>query len=77
MIDPFYIRVKVKTEQKNDSLTETGNHRFEVSVKEKGERNMANQKVIDLLNTHFNNPVGGIHIINGHHSPTKLLKVGK
>jgi predicted nucleotidyltransferase len=29
-----------------------------------------------FISHHFNNPDGGVKIINGHHSRVKLLKVG-
>jgi uncharacterized protein YggU (UPF0235/DUF167 family) len=51
--------------------------RFLVSVREKAERNMANKRVVKLVARHFNIPVNGVRIVNGHTHPSKLLAVEK
>lgn len=48
---------------------------FEISVREKAERNMANGRVLALLAEHFKIPKNKIRIVNGHRSPSKLLVV--
>jgi uncharacterized protein YggU (UPF0235/DUF167 family) len=48
---------------------------FEISVKEKAERNMANARVLELVALHFKVPVNKVRIINGHKHPSKLLVV--
>ena len=48
---------------------------FEISVKEKAERNMANTRVLALVARHFKVPISSVRIINGHHHPSKLLVV--
>lgn len=73
----MYIRVKVKTGQKKTFLRKIKEDTFEVHVREKAEKNLANKKVCELLFSYFNEPDGGVKIINGHHSPIKLLKIGK
>ncbi len=73
----MYIRVKAKTGQKKEFFKQINENTFEVSVCEKAERNLANQRICQLLFAHFSQPAGGVKIINGHHSPVKLLKVGK
>jgi uncharacterized protein YggU (UPF0235/DUF167 family) len=73
----MYIRVKVLVDQKEDLVEKISDNEFKISVREKAERGEANKKVLKLIQTEFNNPEGGVRIINGHHSPVKLLKVGK
>lgn len=73
----MYLKVRVKTKQKNESLEFLDNQTAIISVKEKPQNNQANQRIIEILKKHFQNPDGGIHIINGHHSPIKLLRIGK
>lgn len=51
--------------------------KFEVWLREKAENNQANKKLCRLMGQYFDNPDGGVRIINGHHSRIKLLKVGK
>lgn len=72
----MYIKVKVKPDSKNEELKAISANSFEIKVKEKAERNLANKKICELIKAHFKNPKGGVKIINGHHSNVKLLKVG-
>ena len=71
----IYIKVVVTTGAKKESIVAKKPDHFEISVKEKAERNLANEKVIELLARYFNVPVKKVRIINGHHHPHKLLVV--
>lgn len=71
----MYIKVIVTTGSKKESLKEKKIGCFEVSVKEKAERNMANKKVIEIIANYFKVSVGKVKIINGHHHPHKLLVI--
>ena len=75
-----YIHVKVSAgagkEEFKPRLDRTGREssdHFEISVKEKAERNEANNRIIELIAKHFKIPVKKVRIINGHHHPSKLL----
>jgi uncharacterized protein YggU (UPF0235/DUF167 family) len=48
---------------------------FEISVKEKAERNMANTRVLELVAEHFKIPKNKVRIVNGHRHPSKLLVI--
>ncbi|MFA4975739.1 MAG: DUF167 domain-containing protein [Candidatus Paceibacterota bacterium] len=69
----MYIRVKVFSSAKKEVLKKINNDHFEISVKEKAERNLANDRIIELLSIYYNISKNKIRIVNGHHSPTKLL----
>ena len=76
----MYIHVKVIAGARKESfsprLDQAGQEKpdhFEISVREKAERNMANRRVIELVAEHFNVPVNKVRIINGHRSPSKLI----
>lgn len=71
----MYIHVKVTTEAKKELVKEESHDHFEVSVREPAERNLANTRVIEVIALHFKIPKSHIRIINGHHSPTKLLSI--
>jgi uncharacterized protein YggU (UPF0235/DUF167 family) len=77
MSEPFYIKVKVKTKQKNESAIQTNDNTFEISLKEKPERGLANKRILEIINKHYKYPEGGVTIINGQQSPIKLLRVGR
>jgi uncharacterized protein YggU (UPF0235/DUF167 family) len=69
----MYIHVKVKTSARQESLKQKTEDHFEISVKEKAERNMANKRVLELIAEHFAIPVNKVRIVNGHKHPSKLL----
>jgi len=71
----MYIRVKVSPNTKKEIFKKINEDHFEISVKEKAEHNFANNRVIELFSIYYNISKGKIRIINGHHSPTKLLVV--
>ena len=45
-----------------------------MKIKEKAERNMANERVIKILQDKFSTK--NVRLINGHQSPSKLFSVG-
>lgn len=70
-----YIHIKVTVGAKKESWKKKSEDHFEVSVKEKAERNMANFRVLELTADHFKIPINKVRIINGHRHPSKLLMV--
>ena len=68
-----YIHVKVTAGAGKESFKKKSDDHFEISVKEKAERNMANTRVLALVAEHFKIPVKKVRIVNGHHHPSKLL----
>lgn len=71
----MYIRVRVLTGAREETLSKVSDDHFDVRVREKAERNMANKRVMQLIAQHFGILVGKVRIINGHHSPGKILSV--
>lgn len=70
-----YIHVKVTAGAGKESFKQKSSDHFEIKVKEKAERNMANMRVIELVAEHFKVPKSKVRIVNGHHHPSKLLVV--
>ncbi|MEK7150567.1 MAG: DUF167 family protein [Patescibacteria group bacterium] len=70
----MYIKVRVLAGSKKEVFKKISDTHFEARVKEKAERNMANRKVVELVRQHFKS-AGDVRIINGHHSPSKILSV--
>ncbi len=71
----MYIRVNVNTSAKKESIVMKSTDHFDISVKEKAERNMANKRVIEILALYLKVSKGKIRIINGHKHPHKLLVI--
>lgn len=73
----MYIHVKVKAGMKKESFVVKTEDSFEISVREKAERNMANTRVLELMAIHFKVSKNKVRIMNGHRSPSKLLVIDK
>ncbi|MEK7650454.1 MAG: DUF167 family protein [Patescibacteria group bacterium] len=67
--------MSVTAEAKVEKLEKTRENYFQISVREPAERNRANNRVLELLADYLKIPRQKIHVINGHHSPSKLLSV--
>lgn len=70
----MYIRVSVTPKSKKETIIQTDENRFTISVKEPAQNNLANSRVIDMIKEYFPN-ARRVRIINGHQSRTKLLDV--
>ena len=71
----MYIKVKVFPKSKKEEIKKIKENRFEIKVKEKAERNLANTRVLELLAEYFEIDKKDISIINGHHHPIKMLRI--
>jgi uncharacterized protein YggU (UPF0235/DUF167 family) len=71
----FYIHVKVIAGARKEFLKQKKEDHFEISVKEKAENNMANNRVLEIIGEYFKIPKNKVRIVNGHHHPSKLLIV--
>ncbi|KKT01262.1 MAG: YggU family protein [Candidatus Nomurabacteria bacterium GW2011_GWF2_43_8] len=70
-----YLHVKVSAGARRESFKQKSEDHFEISVREKAERNLANARVLELVASHFKVSVNKVRIVNGHHHPSKLLVV--
>jgi uncharacterized protein YggU (UPF0235/DUF167 family) len=71
----MFITVKVTAGAKKETLEQLGADSFRISVREPAERNLANGRVLELVAGHFKVPAGKVRIVNGHHSPSKILSI--
>ncbi|MFA5095080.1 MAG: DUF167 family protein [Candidatus Paceibacterota bacterium] len=71
----MYIRVTVTTKAKKESFKQKSKDCFEISVKEKAERNMANTRVLELVAMYLKVSKNKVRIVNGHRHPSKLLVI--
>jgi len=69
----MYIKVRVIAGAKKELVIEESADHFKISVKEPSERNLANSRVLEIFRAKF--PRHNVQIVNGHHSPSKLLAV--
>ncbi|MCC2631256.1 MAG: hypothetical protein K0S38_1065 [Candidatus Paceibacter sp.] len=71
----MYIKIRATPKAKVEKFVQKSKDHFEISVKEIAERNLANKRIVELVALHFKVPTGKVRIINGHHSPSKILSV--
>ena len=70
-----YVHVKVTAGARKESFKQKSEDHFEISVKEKAEKNMANSRVLELVAEYFKVSKAKVRIINGHKHPSKLIVV--
>jgi uncharacterized protein YggU (UPF0235/DUF167 family) len=71
----MYIKVTVTPNAKKEKLTRISEDSFEVSVKKKAQKNMANRRVCELMANHFKVLSKKARIITGHRSPKKIIDI--
>ncbi len=71
----MYIKVRVIAGSKKEEVIVEKENYFKIFVREKAERNMANDRIIELVARQYAVPANKVRIISGHHSPSKLLSV--
>ncbi|OGI60873.1 hypothetical protein A2814_03040 [Candidatus Nomurabacteria bacterium RIFCSPHIGHO2_01_FULL_38_19] len=70
-----YVHVKVTAGARKESFKQKSEDHFEISVKEKAQKNMANTRVLELVAEYFKVSKAKVRIINGHKHPSKLIVV--
>ncbi len=71
----MYIKVKAIVGAKKEKIIKKSEDRFEISVKEPAERNLANKKILELVRDYFKVYNGNIKIVSGHRSPSKIISI--
>lgn len=71
----MYIKVKVKTESKNEKVIKKSKDTFEIFVREKAERGLANKRGIELLRDYLKVYNSDIRIVKGHQSQSKIINI--
>lgn len=71
----MYIRVNATPGAKKEKVTKVSADRYDMSVKEPAERNMANGRIRELLARVLGVPEGVVRLVSGHRSPHKIFSV--
>lgn len=69
------IFVTVKTNSRNDNITQINDDHFEVHLKEVARENRANVALIRLLAEYFKMPKSSLKIIKGQKAKTKTIEI--
>lgn len=71
----MYIKVIATPGGRKESMAETSDRVFSITVREPAERNQANTRIRELLALHFMVPPGKVRILTGHRSHVKMLSI--
>ena len=71
------IKVKVFPNSKKEEIIKKSENSFEVRIKEKPERGLANRAVIRTLSLYFNIPESKIRLIKGFKEKNKIFEINK
>jgi uncharacterized protein YggU (UPF0235/DUF167 family) len=71
----MFIKVKVTAGSRKEKIEKKSDDHFIVSVKEPAERNLANNRVCEIIAMNFNVNRKAVKIINGHQSSSKILSI--
>ncbi|MEK7662041.1 MAG: DUF167 domain-containing protein [Patescibacteria group bacterium] len=71
----MYVRVKAAPGARRESVVKKGELEYEISVREKAERNLANNRLRAVLAVEFGVSEKAVRLVNGHRSPSKLFRI--
>lgn len=71
----MYLKIKVVAGSKKETVEKIKDDEYRVSVREPAERNLANNRVRELIAREYSIPIGKVKIISGHQSPSKILSL--
>lgn len=69
------IKVRVFPKSKKSEIIKKSNNRFEIKVKEKAERGLANKAVFEIISVYFKIPKSRIRLLKGFKSQNKIFEI--
>ncbi|HUC88957.1 MAG TPA: DUF167 domain-containing protein [Candidatus Paceibacterota bacterium] len=71
----MYIKVRVQAGANKEKVEKKSKDHYNIVVKEPAERNLANNRVCEIVAALLGVKRDAVRIINGHQSPSKLLSI--
>lgn len=72
----MFIKINVKTGAKKEIFKKLAEDRFEISIREKAEKGLANKRVIEMVRERLiQYNVKEVRLVSGHQSPHKIISV--
>jgi len=71
----MYVRVHVFPGTKKEYCKEVGAQRYEIGVRAPAERNLANERVREIIAEKLRVPMARVRLIAGHHSQRKIFSI--
>ncbi|HPK14249.1 MAG TPA: DUF167 domain-containing protein [Candidatus Paceibacterota bacterium] len=71
----MFLKIRAKVNAKKENVVKKDDQTFIITVREKAERNEANRRICQIIADFYSLNIEKVHIIKGHKSPSKLLKI--
>jgi len=71
----MFIKAKVLPNSKKEELTKRSEDNFEIKVREKPEKGLANKRVIEILSFYLNIPATNIRLVKGAKQRNKIFEI--
>lgn len=72
-----YLKVRVHPGAKAEKVAEKLDGSLEIWTRAPAERGLANKRVIEIVRERLGDPAGGVRLVSGHTSPSKIVRVGR
>lgn len=72
----MYLKIKTHPNSKKEKIIKKSENSFEVYIKERAERGLANKAVIKTLSSYLKVPAGKLKLVKGAKSKNKIFEVG-
>ncbi len=73
----MYLKVRVHPGAKREEVVEKPDGSLEIWTRAPAERGLANRRVLEIVRERSGNPPGGVALVSGHTSPSKIVRVGR
>lgn len=73
----MYVKVRAHPGAKEERVEEKPDGSLEIWTRAPAERGLANKRIAELVRARAGNPAGGVAIVSGHLSPSKIFRVGR
>ncbi|MEI7480623.1 MAG: DUF167 family protein [bacterium] len=73
----MYLKIRVVTKAKEEKIEEIPKGGLKIWVKFPAEQNLANNRILELVKARYPEYNGDVRIVSGHHSPSKILSLGR
>jgi uncharacterized protein YggU (UPF0235/DUF167 family) len=73
----MYVKVRVYAGMKKEKVTKLETNHFEIITKAPAAQNAANHRVLEIIADIYGVTTKQVHLVSGHHHPSKILEVIK
>lgn len=71
----MYIKIRVIPSSKKEKVDKKSDNHYIINVREKAERNLANNRVCEIVASLYAVSRSSVRIISGHQSSSKILSI--